>query len=136
VDDYAHHPTEVVATLTAARVFAAEHRVVACFQPHLFTRTRDFADEFGRALALADVVVVLGIYAAREDPLPGVTGELVAAAVRDRLPGDAVRYVEAVTDAPAVLAGIVRPGDLVVTLGAGDVTAVGPSLARLLEAAG
>jgi UDP-N-acetylmuramate--alanine ligase len=136
VDDYAHHPTEVVATLTAARVFAGEHRVVACFQPHLFTRTRDFADEFGRALALADEVVVLGIYAAREDPLPGVTGELVAAAVRERLATASVHYVEAVTDAPAALAGIVRDGDLVVTLGAGDVTAVGPSLARLLEAAG
>ena len=134
VDDYAHHPTEVVATLTAARVFAGTERVVACFQPHLFTRTRDFAAEFGRALALADQVVVLGIYPAREDPIPGVTGELVAEAVRDVLGPERVHYVESVTDAPAVLDGLVGPADLVVTLGAGDVTGVGPALAaRLAE---
>ncbi|MEN0071988.1 MAG: UDP-N-acetylmuramate--L-alanine ligase, partial [Propionicimonas sp.] len=122
VDDYAHHPTEVVATLTAARVYADTRRVVACFQPHLFTRTRDFAGEFGRALALADVVVVLGIYPAREDPIPGVTGVLVAEAVRQFVDPARVHYVESVADAAAELAGLVVPGDLVVTLGAGDVT--------------
>ncbi|MCA0252121.1 MAG: UDP-N-acetylmuramate--L-alanine ligase [Actinobacteria bacterium] len=134
VDDYAHHPTEVVATLTAARVYAGQRRVVACFQPHLFTRTRDFADRFGRALALADEVVVLGIYPAREDPIPGVTGALVADATRELLGPARVRYVEALADAPAALAALVVPGDLIVTLGAGDVTVVGPELARLLEA--
>ena len=136
VDDYAHHPTEVVATLTAARVVAGTRRVVACFQPHLFTRTRDFAAEFGRALALADQVLVLGIYPAREDPLPGVTGELVAAAARALIGQERVAYAEAVADAPGVLAGLVSDGDLVVTLGAGDVTGVGPALARLLGEAG
>jgi UDP-N-acetylmuramate--alanine ligase len=133
IDDYAHHPTEVVATLTAARVFAGEQRVVACFQPHLFTRTREFAAEFGRALALADQAVVLGIYPAREDPIPGVTGDLVAEAARGVLGPQRVRYVEAVADAPEALAGLVAPGDVVVTLGAGDVTGVGPALARLLR---
>jgi len=132
VDDYAHHPTEVVATLTAARAYADTHRVVACFQPHLFTRTRDFAADFGRALALADEVVVLGIYPAREDPIPGVTGELVADAVRGLVGDRRVHYVEAVSAAARLLADLVRPGDLVITLGAGDVTTVGPALAARL----
>ena len=133
VDDYAHHPTEVVATLTAARVYAGDQRVVACFQPHLFTRTRDFAAEFAQALTLADQVVVLGIYPAREDPIPGVTGELVADVLRELIGAQRVRYVAAVTDAPQALVGLVVPGDLVVTLGAGDVTGVGPVLAERLR---
>ncbi|MGC3993868.1 MAG: UDP-N-acetylmuramate--L-alanine ligase [Propionicimonas sp.] len=131
-DDYAHHPTEVAATLTAARGLVGEGRLVACFQPHLFTRTREFAGEFGRALGLADEVLVLGIYPAREDPIPGVSGRLVADAAEAAAPGR-VRYVEAVADAAPALAALVGPGDLVVTLGAGDVTKVGPALARLLE---
>ena len=133
VDDYAHHPTEVVATLTAARVYAGERRLVACFQPHLFTRTRDFAADFAQALSLADQVVVLGIYPAREDPIPGVTGHLVADAARELAGTDRVHYVESVADAPAELASLVRPGDLLVTLGAGDVTTVGPALAERLR---
>ncbi len=132
-DDYAHHPTEVAATLTAARGLAGAGRVVACFQPHLFTRTRDFAAEFGNALALADEIVVLGIYPAREDPIPGVSGRLVADAAGAVAPGR-VRYAEDLQAAAPVLAGLVQPGDLVVTLGAGDVTRVGPQLAALLEA--
>lgn len=132
-DDYAHHPTEVTATLTAARAMVGEGRLVACFQPHLFTRTRDFADEFGEALALADQVVVLGIYPAREDPIPGVTGELVATAVRSRLGADAVGYAETLDDGVEVLAGVVRPGDLVVTIGAGSVTQIGPRLCEALN---
>lgn len=130
-DDYAHHPTEVAATLTAARGLAGDGRLVACFQPHLFTRTRDFADEFGRALALADEILVLGIYPAREDPIPGVTGRLVADAAEAAAPG-AVHYAETLAEAAPALAGLVRPGDLVVTLGAGDVTRVGPVLAGIL----
>ncbi len=133
VDDYAHHPTEVVATLTAARVYAGDQRVVACFQPHLFTRTQEFAAEFAQALTLADQVVVLGIYPAREDPIPGVTGELVADALRELIGARRVHYAESVTDAPGMLAGLVLPGDLVVTLGAGDVTRVGPALADRLR---
>jgi UDP-N-acetylmuramate--alanine ligase len=134
-DDYAHHPTEVAATLTAARGLVGDGRLVACFQPHLFTRTRDFAAEFGQALALADVILVLGIYPSREDPLPGVTGHLVEAAALDAAPGR-VHYVETLAEAAPALAGLVRPGDLVVTLGAGDVTKVGPQLRGLLDGAG
>jgi UDP-N-acetylmuramate--alanine ligase len=133
-DDYAHHPTEVAATLTAARGLAAGGRLVACFQPHLFTRTRDFATEFGQALALADEILVLGIYPSREDPLPGVTGHLVADAASAAAPGR-VHYVETLAEAAPALAALVRPGDLVVTLGAGDVTRVGPALAALLAEA-
>ncbi|WP_040161713.1 UDP-N-acetylmuramate--L-alanine ligase [Nigerium massiliense] len=132
-DDYAHHPTELHATLTAARPRAAQGRLVACFQPHLFSRTAQFADEFGAALAGADEVMVLGIYAAREDPMPGVTGELVADAARAH--GASVHYVEDVHDAAPALADLVRVGDLVLTLGAGDVTTVGPALLELLRAA-
>lgn len=131
-DDYAHHPTELRATLEAARGRAGAGRVVACFQPHLFSRTVEFADDLGDALMLADVIVVCGIYPAREDAIdfPGVTGELVADALRRR--GRAVSYVAEIGDAAQALADLVRPGDLVLTLGAGDVTEVGPALVSRL----
>ena len=131
-DDYAHHPTEIAATLTAAR--SAGGRLVVCFQPHLYTRTRDFADAFGRALALADEVVVTDVYAAREDPIPGVTGRLVADAAERA--GARVSYVADKADLPRRLAQIARDADLVVTVGAGDVTEVGPQLVRLLAQRG
>jgi UDP-N-acetylmuramate--alanine ligase len=124
-DDYAHHPTEVATgALAAARGVVGEGRVIAVFQPHLFTRTRAFAAEFGRALAAADLVVVMDVYPAREDPIPGVTGEIVAAAVP--LPPDRVRFEPDAAAVPDLVAGLARPGDVVVTIGAGDVTAIGP----------
>lgn len=131
-DDYAHHPTEVAATLTAARQLAGDGRLVACFQPHLFTRTRDFAGEFGRALALADQILVLGIYPAREDPIPGVTGRLVADAAVAAAGADRVTYAETLADGVDALAAVLRPGDLAVTIGAGDVTRVGRAVASRL----
>lgn len=124
-DDYAHHPTEVAAQLAAARAVAGAGRLVVVFQPHLYSRTATFAAEFGTALAGADLVVVLDVYGAREDPQPGVTGELVAAAVGDRA---AVLYHPDRPSAAAFVAGVVRPGDLVITMGAGDVTAIGAEL--------
>src|SRR6266705_2979302 len=134
VDDYAHHPTEVAATLAAARQAFPRRRVVAVFQPHLFSRTALHGEALGRALAAADVVVVAPIYAAREQPLQGVSADLVARgaagagattiAVRERA-GLTERVVETV-----------RAGDVVFTLGAGDITRVGPELlARLGNAA-
>lgn len=129
-DDYAHHPTEVRATLGAARRAAAPGRVIACFQPHLYSRTVEFADDFGEALALADRVVVTDIYGSREDPVPGVTGRLVDDAVRAA--GGSSRYVPDKADLPRALAEEARPGDLVITLGAGDITRVGPLLLPLL----
>jgi UDP-N-acetylmuramate--alanine ligase len=99
------------------------------FQPHLYTRTRMFATGFGVSLALADEVIVLDIYAAREDPEPGVTGELVAAAV----PGGAARFVPDMDDVPALVAGLAEPGDVVLTMGAGDVTKLAPRLVEALQ---
>jgi UDP-N-acetylmuramate--alanine ligase len=132
-DDYAHHPTEVTALLTAARPLAGGGRLVVCFQPHLFSRTRDFADEFGAALALADQVAVLEIYPAREDPIPGVTGELVAAAAAARIGAGRVSWLPDREGALDRLVGLLEGGDLLLTVGAGDVTAVGPLLAARLE---
>ena len=131
-DDYAHHPTEVKAAIEQARVVAAGGEVTVVFQPHLYSRTRIFAEEFGRALAAADLVVLTDVYPAREEPEPGVTGELVADAARAA--GADVRYVPDKTGLPAALAGLVRGGDLVMTLGAGDITRVGPALLERLGA--
>ena len=128
LDSYAHHPTELAADLRAARDIAAGGRVVAVFQPHLFSRTRIFAAEFGTALGLADEVVVLDVYAAREDPEPGVTGRLVA----DAVPGGQARFVPDRAQVPPVIAGIAQPGDVVLTMGAGDVTLLGPQLVEAL----
>jgi UDP-N-acetylmuramate--alanine ligase len=123
LDTYAHHPTELAADLRAAReVIAGTGRVIAVFQPHLYSRTRIFAAEFGAALGLADEAVVLDVFAAREDPEPGVTGRLVANAV----PGGAAHYVTEFGDVPKVVAALAAPGDLVLTMGAGDITRMGP----------
>jgi UDP-N-acetylmuramate--alanine ligase len=129
LDSYAHHPTELAADLRAARdIIATGGRVVAVFQPHLFSRTRIFAGEFGAALGLADEVVVLDVYAAREDPEPGVTGRLVA----DAVPGGRARFVPDRAQIPSVIAGTAQPGDVVLTMGAGDVTLLGPQLVEAL----
>src|SRR6058998_2549711 len=130
VDDYAHHPTEVQATLAAARQAFPRRRVVAVFQPHLFSRTVLHGDALGRALAAADVVVVAPIYGAREEPLPGVSAALVArGAARAGATTVAVRERAGLTER---VAETVQAGDVVFTLGAGDITRVGPELlARL-----
>ena len=130
LDSYAHHPTELAADLGAARDIAPGGRVIAVFQPHLFSRTRIFASEFGAALGLADEVFVLDVYAAREDPEPGVTGELVARAV----PGGRAVFLPDAAAVPGTVADTARPGDLILTMGAGDVTAQGPLIVAALRA--
>jgi UDP-N-acetylmuramate--alanine ligase len=130
-DDYAHHPTELRELLTAAREVAGDGRVLAVFQPHLYSRTRLFAAEFGEALALADIAVVMEVYAAREDPVPGVTGALVAEAVP--LDGDRVVFEPSWSSVAEVVAGLARPGDLVLTIGAGDVTLLGPEILAAVD---
>ncbi len=125
-DSYAHHPAEIAGDLVAARSVAGEGRVVVAFQPHLVSRTRIFGAQMGRELGAADEVVVLDVYLAREDPDPEVTGALVADAVP--LPSERVAFVAGIREAVAELAARARPGDLVVTLGAGSVTEVGPLL--------
>ncbi len=130
VDDYGHHPTEVAATLTAARPVAGEGRLLVVFQPHRYSRTAAFAAEFGAALGIADVVVVMDVYSAGEDPLPGISGRSIAEAVPP--PGDRVVYEPVWSRVPALLATLARPGDLLLTMGAGDVTQVGPEVLRVL----
>ncbi|MBV9872420.1 MAG: UDP-N-acetylmuramate--L-alanine ligase [Frankiaceae bacterium] len=130
-DDYAHHPTEVAnAALHAARGVAGNGRVIAVFQPHLYSRTATFATGFGAALGGADIVVVMDIYAAREDPVPGVTGALIAGAIP--LPPEQVHYEPSWSAVPGLVASLAQSGDVVVTIGAGDVTMIGPAVLDLL----
>lgn len=141
-DDYAHHPTEVAAQLLAARsVLAAMDeaagpggpgRLVVIFQPHLYSRTVTFATEFAGALSAADVVVVLEIYGAREDPVPGVTAELITRQI-PAARGRQVLYLPSLAAVPAAVGDLTAPGDLVITMGAGDVTMLGPQLLDYLE---
>ncbi|MDN6300891.1 MAG: UDP-N-acetylmuramate--L-alanine ligase, partial [Micrococcaceae bacterium] len=127
-DDYAHHPTEVLAALRAGRAVAGEHgKVHVVFQPHLFSRTREFWAEFADALSLADTALVLEIYAAREQPLPGVHSSLVADALNTA--GGLVDR----GDVAARISEVARSGDIVMTIGAGDVTELGPVIVSRLE---
>ncbi|MEA2360751.1 MAG: UDP-N-acetylmuramate--alanine ligase [Solirubrobacteraceae bacterium] len=130
VDDYAHHPTEVAATIDAARTLGPR-RVVAVFQPHLYSRTRHLAGEFGAALARADVAAVLDVYPAREraEDFPGVSGLLVAEAAADAAPGRTVLWLPGFDAAERVLRAELRDGDLCLVMGAGDVDALGRRLA-------
>ncbi|HTG54296.1 MAG TPA: cyanophycin synthetase, partial [Gemmatimonadaceae bacterium] len=133
VDDYAHHPTEIAATLSAARAAFPGRRLIAAFQPHLFTRTRDFAPQFGAALAQADLIFLTEIYPAREAPIDGVSSELIVRALRDAHAPLAWRGDR--RQLASALAAAVRAGDVVLTLGAGDITRTGPELLAHLEAA-
>jgi UDP-N-acetylmuramate--alanine ligase len=133
IDDYAHHPTEVAATLSAARSGGWE-RIVAVFQPHRYSRTAAFSAEFGRAFEQADRIVLTDVYGAGEEPVPGVSGKLVADAVCRSFPGRPVAYLPHRAELIAYLAAMTRPGDALLTLGAGDVSAVGDELLKTLEA--
>jgi len=125
-DDYAHHPTEVRAALSAARSVAAGKKVHVLFQPHLFSRTREFATEFAAALDMADTALILDIYPAREDPIPGVTSTLITDHLVNGRLVSAGEAVDAVVDAAS-------DGDVVLTVGAGDVTAYGPAIVAALD---
>ena len=127
VDDYAHHPTEVNATLSAAAELGFE-RVWALFQPHRYSRTQAFSREFGRSFASADRVVLTDVYTAGEAPIPGVSGKTVLDAVLSHNPRSRAAYLPHRTDIVPYLLDRVRPGDLVMTMGAGDVTTIGPQL--------
>lgn len=132
VDDYAHHPTEIIATLQAASEGWANRRIVAVFQPHLYSRTRDFKEGFARAFFNADVLVLTDVYGSREEPLPGIDGRLLAD-LAIRYGHRNVHYVPEKENLPEYLAGLVQPGDTVITMGAGDVWRYGQ---RLLERLG
>ncbi|MDH6439135.1 UDP-N-acetylmuramate--alanine ligase [Streptomyces sp. SAI-144] len=124
IDSYAHHPTEMTADLEAMRAAAGDARILVVFQPHLFSRTQELGKEMGQALAAADGSLVLDIYPAREDPIPGVTSELIIDAARAA--GADVTPVHDKADVASVVAGMAKAGDLVLTMGAGDVTDLGP----------
>ncbi|MFI6978154.1 UDP-N-acetylmuramate--L-alanine ligase [Embleya sp. NPDC050154] len=126
IDSYAHHPTEIAADLATARGAVGAGRVIAVYQPHLFSRTQQLGVEMGRALAAADIAVVMDIYAAREDPQPGVTSNIIAHAALDN--GGLVRTEHSWSDVAGSVAGLARPGDLILTMGAGDVTLLGPEI--------
>jgi len=132
VDDYAHHPTEIRATLAAARSRYPSRRIVAVFQPHLFSRTRDFSREFGQALAEADEIWISDIYPAREDSIPGVTGVLVAQAALDA-GAERVSFHPEISEFPSELMGTLRPGDLCLTLGAGSIEFLGEDILAALR---
>lgn len=131
IDSYAHHPTEIAADLEAVRGGAGDGRVLVVFQPHLFSRTRELGIETGEALALADSSLVLDIYPAREDPIPGVTSDLIIDAATAK--GADVRGEQVKDAVPELIAGMAKPGDLVLTMGAGDVTDLGPDILARLE---
>jgi UDP-N-acetylmuramate--alanine ligase len=132
IDDYGHHPTEVRATLAAAKVGSKGRRMVVLFQPHRYTRTRDQLDEFARAFNNADVLLVTDIYAASEDPIPGITAEVLTDAIRSYGHKE-VAYVGNLETAVKALVSEARPGDMVVTLGAGNVYQAGEQLLELLK---
>lgn len=130
VDDYAHHPTEIEATLQAARSAFPGRRVIAAFQPHLYTRTRDFHEEFARVLSLADMVFLCDLYPAREQPIEDVSSQLIATPMRND--GHAPIWEGPRSALAAALADTVKEGDVVLTIGAGDITRTGPELIALL----
>jgi UDP-N-acetylmuramate--alanine ligase len=133
LDDYAHHPAEVAATIAAARDLAREGRLVVVFQPHLFSRTQHLGRELGGALAAADAAVVTEVYAAREEPVAGVTGKLVVDALAAARPGMPVGWGPALADAARIAAALARPGGMLLTVGAGDVDTAIPMLRAELE---
>ena len=124
VDDYAHHPTEISATLAAARQVYPDRRLAALFQPHLYSRTRDFGEQFGRALTACDIALVTDVYPSRERPIAGITGEVIARAAR-QAGHPTVIYISEKKDVAGVLQKTLRSGDVLLTLGAGDVVRFG-----------
>lgn len=126
IDDYGHHPTEIASTLAAARGFGS-NRVHVVFQPHRYSRTQALADKFGPAFADADTVTVMDVFSAGEVPIPGISGKTIASSIERANPGKPVYYVPNRHDLVKHLLGLVKPGDMLITMGAGDVTMVGPS---------
>jgi UDP-N-acetylmuramate--alanine ligase len=132
-DDYGHHPAEIAATLATARELANGGRVLALFQPHLYSRTLHLTDELAAALARADIACVAEIYPAREEPIPGVSGKLVVDRLSELRPGMRVGWAPALPDAAALIASLARAGDLVLTVGAGDVDSALPLIEERLR---
>lgn len=135
VDDYGHHPTEVAATLEAARQAWQGRRIVLVFEPHRYTRTRDLLDDFAQVLSTADALIVAEVYPAGEAPIPGADGKALCRAIRSRGAVEPV-LLKSLDELPQVLAGIVRDGDVVLTMGAGSIGAASHELPATLPSAG
>ncbi len=135
IDDYAHHPSEIAATLAAARIDGWK-RLVAVFQPHRYTRTRALWRELGQSLEAADMVVLTDVYGAGERPIPGVTGKLLVHALTEAAPGKRVIYLPRRSEVAPFLAGEIRDGDLILTMGAGDITMVAEAILEQLRSSG
>ncbi len=133
VDDYAHHPTEVAATLRTAR-HESDGRLVCLFQPHRYSRTAHFSGQFGKAFAEADFLILTDIFAAGERPLPGVSGKLIVDAVLEEEPGKSVVYIPKRAEVGTMASNLLRPGDLVMVMGAGDISQCATELLDLLRA--
>ncbi|MDZ7773097.1 MAG: cyanophycin synthetase [Balneolaceae bacterium] len=132
IDDYAHHPTEVQATLSAARKGWKDRRIVAVFQPHLYSRTRELYEEFGSSFFDAEVCVITDVYPSREEPIEGVNGKLIADAAREYGHRN-VHYVEQKSELPDRLKEIVKAGDVIITMGAGDIYRYGETFCEMLR---
>jgi len=135
IDDYAHHPTEIAATIAAARSAFPDRRLVVVFQPHLYSRTRDFMDRFAESLSAADVVLITDIYPAREKPIPGVNVTELVRKIAEQAPERSLLYVPTKSDSVNALKWVTKPGDLVITMGAGDVREIGEAFLSPQEAA-
>ena len=135
VDDYGHHPTEIAATLQAAREAWPERRLVVAFQPHRYTRTHELMDDFARVLSEVDVLLLTDVYAAGEEPIPGADGRALARAVRSRGGVEPV-FVEDLEELPGVLGGVLEPDDVVLTLGAGSIGSLAQTLPSALAVKG
>jgi len=131
VDDYAHHPTEIARTLAGVKA-GWRRRVVCVFQPHLYSRTRDFYEDFGRSFFNADVLVVTDVYAAREEPIQGITGELIANTAKE-FGHKRVFYVPDKKALPDFLMAMKQPGDIIITMGAGDIWKYGEEFIKKLQ---
>ena len=132
VDDYGHHPTEIKATLAAAKIGSMGRRIVVLFQPHRYTRTQDLMEEFARSFNNADVLFVTDIYAASEDPIPGITAEVLTEAIK-RYGHKNAQYIGPLEGAPETLRDQLREGDMLITLGAGTVNRAGDKVLALLK---
>lgn len=132
VDDYGHHPREVAATIDAVRKGWPDNRLVVVFQPHRYTRTRDLFEDFTIVLSETDVLVLLDVYAAGETPIAGADGRALARAIRNRGQVDPV-FVEEINDVPQTLSGVIQDGDVLLTLGAGNISAVAAGLEEALK---
>ena len=135
VDDYAHHPTEIEATLRAARE-TGDHRIICAFQPHRYSRTQLLQQEFAEAFDDADVLFFTDIYAASEEPIPGVDGHLIPSLVAKRNPQKEIHYVENIHEMAKALYDFVKPGDMIITMGAGSIFRSGEELIQMVKEKG